>query len=136
MGSELYHHGILGQRWGVRRYQNKDGTLTDAGRKRYSKELDKMSLEDRKASIVRSKDSQILYQYRNEFSKEEIRFVLDRINLESTLKSVSDKSKTDALAALKKGVDWEKTINEAAKTTADLIKNSQNLKEIIEKLMK
>lgn len=33
---ELYHHGIKGQKWGVRRYQNKDGSLTPAGRKRYS----------------------------------------------------------------------------------------------------
>lgn len=33
---ELYHHGILGQKWGIRRYQNEDGTLTDAGKKRYS----------------------------------------------------------------------------------------------------
>lgn len=32
----LEHHGIKGQRWGVRRYQNEDGSLTNAGRKRYS----------------------------------------------------------------------------------------------------
>lgn len=37
---ELYHHGILGQKWGVRRYQNPDGTYTNAGRKRYGIDLD------------------------------------------------------------------------------------------------
>lgn len=31
--NDLYHHGILGQKWGVRRYQNKDGSLTSAGKK-------------------------------------------------------------------------------------------------------
>lgn len=33
--TELYHHGIKGQRWGVRRYQNEDGSVTSAGAKRY-----------------------------------------------------------------------------------------------------
>jgi hypothetical protein len=32
---ELYHHGIKGQKWGIRRYQNPDGSLTAEGRKRY-----------------------------------------------------------------------------------------------------
>ena len=34
--TELYHHGIKGMKWGVRRYQNLDGSLTTAGKKRYS----------------------------------------------------------------------------------------------------
>jgi hypothetical protein len=33
---ELYHHGVKGMKWGVRRYQNKDGSLTAQGRKRYA----------------------------------------------------------------------------------------------------
>lgn len=33
----LYHHGIRGQKWGIRRYQNPDGSLTEEGRKRYQK---------------------------------------------------------------------------------------------------
>ena len=36
--NELCHYGVLGMRWGVRRYQNEDGTLTPAGKKRVSKQ--------------------------------------------------------------------------------------------------
>ena len=36
---ELYHHGIRGQKWGVRRFQNADGSLTSAGQKRYAKQI-------------------------------------------------------------------------------------------------
>jgi len=42
---ELYHHGVKGQRWGVRRYQNKDGTLNAAGLKRLQK------LENKKENL-------------------------------------------------------------------------------------
>ena len=35
--NELYHYGVKGQKWGIRRYQNPDGSLTDEGKKRYQK---------------------------------------------------------------------------------------------------
>lgn len=54
----LYHHGIKGQKWGIRRYQNDDGSLTAEGKKRYgvesvsemSKETLKQYQADRKAA--------------------------------------------------------------------------------------
>lgn len=39
MSEVLTHHGVLGMKWGVRRYQNKDGTLTDAGKRRHERDI-------------------------------------------------------------------------------------------------
>lgn len=44
--NELTHWGVRGMRWGVRRYQNKDGTLTKAGKKRYNDELAAVKKEE------------------------------------------------------------------------------------------
>lgn len=44
---ELCHHGIRGMRWGIRRYQNKDGSLTPRGKKRYDAELKKVRAEEK-----------------------------------------------------------------------------------------
>lgn len=48
----LYHHGTKGMRWGIRRYQNKDGSLTPAGQKRYNKEVEKLKKETAKVKAA------------------------------------------------------------------------------------
>lgn len=69
---EIYHHGIVGMKWGISRYQNSDGTLTEAGRKRLEKadrkwakkNSDKITAKAKKAS------QRELDEYGNELLKQ------------------------------------------------------------------
>lgn len=58
--NELCHHGVKGQKWGVRRYQNKDGSLTYAGKKRALKIQDQYT-EFSKDKKYRDKDGNLTY---------------------------------------------------------------------------
>lgn len=51
----LAHHGILGQKWGIRRYQNPDGSLTPEGRARYLKSLNKKPLDTMSTNGAKTK---------------------------------------------------------------------------------
>ena len=62
---ELYHDGIKGMKWGLRRYQNYDGTLTEEGRRRYNKNYD----DDRAEGSLPTKDKDGNYYYTNKKGK-------------------------------------------------------------------
>ena len=77
MTDELYHFGVKGMKWGVRRYQNEDGSLTSLGKKR-----DKM-LSDRKTAKKHSTTSNMV---KAEYSRREFEDAKTRLKLENQKK--------------------------------------------------
>jgi hypothetical protein len=84
-GEYICHHGIKGQKWGVRRYQNEDGSLTEEGAKRYKKDL-------AKAINTRSpyKLFKLLQPIEKNLKKEYSDYYLSRDNLKKQGKKAND----------------------------------------------
>ena len=57
MSEYLAHYGVRGQRWGIRRYQNPDGSLTDAGQKRYDKNTRRIQKAKLKSDKFKAKSA-------------------------------------------------------------------------------
>lgn len=90
---ELYHHGIKGMKWGIRRFQRKDGSLTSAGKKRY---LDDPSVKSSKAKMESDRAKQRLAnaEYNKAYNKAS--YIPTESNRQALNKAYADKIKADS----------------------------------------
>lgn len=86
MDEFIAHHGILGQRWGIRRYQNKDGSLTAAGRRHWD-QLDRKTKAKIKDNMIRSSNVKVLQAHQKYLTPNELRKATERL---AANKRVSD----------------------------------------------
>lgn len=86
---ELLHWGIKGMKWGVRRYQNKDGTLTPAGKKRYNAEMERLKNEEK---ILKNKEATRAKLAKLETKQKEIDERKKALEGKSNSKSVTKKT--------------------------------------------
>ena len=126
---ELKHWGIKGMKWGIRRYQNKDGSLTRAGKKRQADNLEKArqakkakqdeirEREEKRSKLLKSTDASELYKNRDLLSTEEINERLNRLNAEQRLSQLSNQTKSTGMEKVNKALAVGRKINEVYEFT-------------------
>lgn len=117
---ELQHHGIRGQKWGQRRYQNKDGSLTPAGQKRYNKEVEKLKKETAKVKAA----EQVAANRKKTQAK------LDRLDAKKQALEERKKALKEEKYGKKKKGDTEENTDETPEQRKERLLKSSDPKEL------
>lgn len=111
----LEHHGILGQKWGVRRFQRPDGTRTAAGKKR-AKQYQTVSQEANE-----------LLKNRNKYSDQELQSKVNRLNNAARLRDLAGRDPEKKGSPLDRYTSTAKKVLLAASTTAAVIATGKKI---------
>lgn len=129
----LEHHGILGQKWGRRRFQNADGSLTPAGKERYSRaDFDSdESYNNAKKAAINSGDAAKVKAWSHELSTQEINTAIERINTLKRLESLQEYPPT----GYEKAQDALEKVARTAGTVSSIAKSSATFKKSLDAIM-
>lgn len=124
----LEHHGIKGQKWGVRRYQNRDGTRTAAGKKREQAHFDDSVHDDyNKAHNSKSVKS---------MSDAELRTRLNRLQMEKQYKQLSNADVNRGKEFVSKSLKIATGVATATTTALTIYNNYSKIKTIVNEMAK
>lgn len=113
---ELWHWGIKGMKWGVRRYQNKDGTLTTAGKKHYGEDGADGANTGTEATEYAPKVSK---KKVGDYSDEELRAQINRMQMEKQYRDLSGQTNVrEDVKSLKKEINGGQTFVKTVLNTA------------------
>ena len=126
-GNELKHHGVKGRKWGKRRYQNPDGSLTLAGQKRISKQYKKMA-DKVSNSLSRNYSSMYVKSY-NKAADYMNGGGIDKFNKQQEKKHGKNYAKRDGYANDYRKLFDKKLTEEMNKTLDNFYSTDKNVKK-------